>query len=59
MKPFSVSLTRPFPGATLHKELSDVVQCHLENRPVNEQRQQMIEAVAVLQHRLDEMNAAN
>jgi hypothetical protein len=49
----------PITAAKLHKELSDVVQCHLAEKPVDEQRRELIEAVSVCQHRLEDLNAVN
>ena len=45
--------------ARMHKELSDVVQSYLASSPPADQRREMIEAVSVLQQRLNELNAIN
>lgn len=49
----------PVTAAQLHKELSDVVQAHLSDKSADEQRRELIEAVSVCQHRLDDLNALN
>jgi hypothetical protein len=53
------STQAPVSSAEIHKELSDVVQAHLAEKSAAEQRQELIEAVAVCQHRLNDLNALN
>jgi hypothetical protein len=46
----------PVSPSQLHKELSEVVQVHLDQHTEAEQRKEIIEAIALLQHRLNQMN---
>lgn len=43
-------------GATLHKELNEAIQCHLNKAAIADQRREISEAIAVLQKRLLELN---
>lgn len=46
----------PVTTAQRHKELSEVVQAELEGKTAAEQRIELLQAVAVCQQRLDELN---
>lgn len=42
--------------AEAHREFSEALQCWLEDKPVAQQRKELIEARLVIEHRLDELS---